>query len=45
MAGAGMRLFGKSRLTTQIQQLAMGGILAKAQLLQGKLPWESETLR
>ena len=45
MAGAGMRLFGKSRLTTQIQQLAMGGILAKAQLLQGKLPWESDGLR
>ena len=40
LAGWGMRLFGKSRLDQQISRLAMGGVLSRAALLDGHLPWD-----
>lgn len=40
LAGWGMRIVGKSRLDKQISKLAMGGVLSRASLLDGHLPWD-----
>jgi len=38
LAGIGMTLLGRSRMRTKLSDIAMGGVLARARLLEGKLP-------
>ncbi len=38
LAGIGMTLLGRFRMRTKLSDIAMGGVLARASLLDGKLP-------
>ena len=38
LAGIGMTLLGRSAMRARLSDIAMGGVLARASLLDGKLP-------